>query len=143
MSIIEAAVEAAEQGFAVFPVQGKRPLVSWRADSTCVPDEVRAMPWAEASGIGVDCGKSGLVVIDIDDLSAVPHLNEQVGWDTTTDETLISRTGRGGMHIFYRAGATEVRNSASKVVPGVDIRGSGGSLSSPRRRTRTATSTRG
>ena len=126
MSIIEAAVEAAGQGFAVFPVQGKRPLVSWRADSTCVPDEVRAMPWAEASGIGVDCGKSGLVVIDIDDLSAVPHLNEQVGWDTTADETLISRTGRGGMHIFYRAGAPEGRNSASKVVPGVDIRGSGG-----------------
>jgi hypothetical protein len=84
------------------------------------------MPWSEATGIGVDCGKSGLVVVDIDDLDAVPALAAEIGWDATADETLISRTGRGGLHIFYRAGSTEVRNSASKVVTGVDIRGSGG-----------------
>jgi hypothetical protein len=120
------AVEAAQRGFAVFPVAGKRPLVAWRADSSTEPDVVRAMPWAEATGIGVDCGKSGLVVVDIDDLDAIPALAEEVGWDATQDETLISRTGRGGMHIFYRAGSSEVRNSASKVVQGVDIRGSGG-----------------
>jgi hypothetical protein len=120
------AVDAAERGFAVFPVAGKRPLVAWRADSSTDPDIVRAMPWSEATGIGVDCGKSGLVVVDIDDLDAIPALAEEVGWDATQDETLISRTGRGGMHIFYRAGGAEVRNSASKVVQGVDIRGSGG-----------------
>ena len=126
MTIQQAAIEAAERGFAVFPVQSKRPLVSWRADSSADPDTVRAMPWGEATGIGVDCGKSGLVVVDIDDLDAIPDLSEQLGWDPTSDVTLISRTGRGGMHLFYRAGSTEVKNSASKVVQGVDIRGSGG-----------------
>jgi len=126
MTTQQLAVDAAERGFAVFPVAGKRPLVAWRADSSTDPDVVRAMPWADATGIGVDCGKSGLVVVDIDDLDAIPALAEEVGWDATQDETLISRTGRGGMHIFYRAGGDEVRNSASKVVQGVDIRGSGG-----------------
>jgi hypothetical protein len=126
MTTQEHALEAAARGFAVFPVAGKRPLLSWRADSSNDADAVRAMPWADATGIGVDCGKSGLVVVDIDDLDAVPALAEEIGWDPTGDETLISRTGRGGMHIFYRAGAAEVRNSASKVVQGVDIRGSGG-----------------
>jgi len=126
MTILEQALHAASKGFAVFPVAGKRPLVAWRADSTDDPDTVTGQPWSEATGIGVDCGKSGLVVVDIDDLDAIPALAEEVGWDATHDETLISRTGRGGLHIFYRAGSNEVRNSASKVVQGVDIRGSGG-----------------
>jgi hypothetical protein len=117
---------AIDWGFAVFPVQGKRPLVAWRTDSSSDHEVVEKMAWEQATGIGVDCGKSGLVVVDIDDLEAVPALAEEIGWDPTQDETLISRTGRGGMHIFYRAGGAEVRNSASKVVQGVDIRGSGG-----------------
>jgi len=126
MTMLDAALQAAQSGFAVFPVQNKRPLVAWRSDSSTDEDTVRAMQWGEATGIGVDCGKSGLVVVDIDDLDAVPALADEVGWDPTTDETRIARTGRGGLHIFYRAGSTEVRNSASKVVQGVDIRGSGG-----------------
>ncbi len=121
-----AALEAAQQGFAVFPVQGKRPLVAWRTDSSSDVRDVEAMDWSEATGIGVDCGKSGLVVVDIDDLDAVPELTEQLGWDPTEDTTLVSRTGRGGLHLFYRAGSIEVKNSASRVVQGVDIRGSGG-----------------
>ena len=122
----EAALAAAERGFAVFPVQGKRPLVAWRNDSSSDPAVVSGMGWDAATGIGVDCGKSGLVVVDIDDLDAIPDLAEELGWDPVTDETLISRTGRGGMHLFYRAGSTEVKNSASRVVQGIDIRGSGG-----------------
>jgi hypothetical protein len=120
------AIQAAQRGFAVFPVDGKRPLVAWRTESSTDPEAVASMGWAAATGIGVDCGKSGLVVVDIDDLDAVPELTTQLGWDPTEDETLISRTGRGGLHLFYRAGSTEVKNSASRVVQGIDIRGSGG-----------------
>lgn len=126
MNIQQEAEAAAERGFAVFPVDGKRPLVQWRTESTSDTEQVRALDWSSATGIGVDCGKSGLVVVDIDDLEAIPELTEQLGWDATADETLISRTGRGGMHLFYRAGSTEVKNSASRVVQGIDIRGSGG-----------------
>jgi hypothetical protein len=126
MSIREAAQDAAARGFAVFPVDGKRPLLAWRTESSTDPEAVTSMGWEAATGIGVDCGKSGLVVVDIDDLDAVPELATQLGWDATADETLISRTGRGGMHLFYRAGSTEVKNSASRVVQGIDIRGSGG-----------------
>ena len=122
----EAALAAAERGFAVFPVDGKRPLVAWRTESSSDPTVVSQMGWDAATGIGVDCGKSGLVVVDIDDLDAIPELTDKLGWDPTKDDTLISRTGRGGVHLFYRAGSTEVKNSASRVVQGIDIRGSGG-----------------
>ena len=122
----EAAIAAAQRGFAVFPVDGKRPLVAWRTESSSDTQVVATMGWDAATGIGVDCGKSGLVVVDIDDLDAIPELTSQLGWDAVTDETLISRTGRGGLHLFYRAGSTEVKNSASRVVQGIDIRGSGG-----------------
>lgn len=126
MDIKQEAIKSAERGLAVFPVDGKRPLLAWRTESSSDPETVAGMGWSGATGIGVDCGKSGLVVVDIDDLDAVAELSDQLGWDPTRDETLVSRTGRGGMHLFYRAGSTEVKNSASRVVNGIDIRGSGG-----------------
>lgn len=122
----ETALEAGRIGFHVFPVQDKRPLVAWRTESSDEREKILAMDWDSATGIGVDCGKSRLVVVDIDDLDAVPELTEQLGWDPTADQTLVSRTGRGGLHLFYRAGPDEVKNSASRVVQGIDIRGSGG-----------------
>ena len=116
----------AERGWAVFPVAHKRPLIAWRDGSTTDTDALDHMPWDEATGVGVDCGKSGLVVIDVDDLDAIPTLAASLGWDPTEDETAIARTGRGGYHIYYQAGEKAVRNSASKVVPGIDVRGDGG-----------------
>ncbi len=40
-------------------------------------------------------------------------------------------TGGGGEHIYFRAPTTEIRNSASKIAPGLDIRGSGGYVVAP------------
>ena len=116
----------AERGWAVFPVDGKKPLIQWREGSSADPDTINSMPWDAATGVAVDCGKSGLVVIDIDRLEAVPVLADALGWDPTGDETTIAKTGRGGYHIYYQAGDKAVRNSASKVVPGIDVRGDGG-----------------
>jgi hypothetical protein len=116
----------ADRGWSVFPVKDKRPLIAWKDGSSADHDLLDSMPWGEATGIGVDCGKSGLVVIDVDDVNAIPVLAQSLGWDPTSDDTAIARTGRGGYHIYYQAGDKAVRNSASKVVPGIDVRGDGG-----------------
>lgn len=134
METVQQAVEYAEQGWAVFPVEpsGKKPMVKWTDESSSDPDAVREM-WDLCPGanIGIDCGKSGLVVIDIDDLDAVRVLAEKFGFDPSADETAVARTGRGGLHIYYRAGAESVRNSASKVADHVDVRGDGGYVVAP------------
>jgi hypothetical protein len=125
-TMYDAARLYAERGWHVFPVRDKRPLIAWRDGSSSEPSAIDAMPWDDATGIGVDCGKSGLVVVDIDDVNSIPVLADALGWDPTDDNTVIAKTGRGGYHIYYQAGSSSVRNSASKVVPGIDIRGDGG-----------------
>lgn len=134
METTEQAVEYARQGWSVFPVEpsGKKPMVKWTDESSSDPEQVRQM-WdlCPNANIGIDCGKSGLVVIDIDDLDAVRVLAEKFGFDPSADETAVARTGRGGLHIYYRAGAESVRNSASKVADHVDVRGDGGYVVAP------------
>lgn len=122
----EQAQKYAAEGWCVFPVKHKMPLAHWRDDSSCDQEQIAQMRWDEATGIGLDCGKSGIVVIDIDNLDSISLLADRLGWDPTSDYTALARTGSGGLHVYYRAGSDAVRNSASKVVPGVDVRGFGG-----------------
>jgi hypothetical protein len=129
--MLNEALEYAANGWHVFPVKGKQPLLPWRENSTDNADTIRGWDWTAATGIGIDCGKSGLVVLDIDDLQAVPALSGKLGFDPTEDDTTIVRTGRGGVHVYYRAGSNEVRNSASKIIQGVDVRGVGGFVVAP------------
>jgi len=134
METLENALKYAGYGWSVFPVDpgGKRPLVKWREESSCDPLAVRQM-WSGTpnANVGIDCGKSGLVVIDVDDISAVGELSERFGFDPSADDTAVVRTGRGGLHIYYRAGDEEVRNSASKIADHVDIRAAGGYVVAP------------
>jgi len=125
-SYVSHALSYARIGAHVFPVRGKTPLIPWRDGSSDDPSAIAAMPWGSATGIGLDCGKSSVVVIDIDDLDAIPLLSEKLGWNPVEDDTFVARTGGGGYHVFYKAGEQSVRNSASKVVSGVDVRGEGG-----------------
>ena len=134
MEVVEQAVKYAKNGWAVFPVDpgGKKPLVKWRDESTSDVEQVREMfSLLPNANIGIDTGKSGLVVIDVDDISAVKELSERFGFDPSADDTAVARTGRGGLHIYYRAGDEEVRNSASKIADHVDIRGAGGYVVAP------------
>jgi P4 family phage/plasmid primase-like protien len=75
---------------------------------------------------GVDCGGSGLVVIDVDPkdggFTSIETLESEVGPLPTT---LRSRTGSGGMHLFYRSTTVEVPSRVGWL-KGVDIRSRGG-----------------
>lgn len=126
----------AAQGFYVFPVDSetKEPLVKWRDVSTRTRAEVRQL-WKEfpGAGVGIDCGKSGLVVADLD----VKRGEDGPGnWDRRTAEMAVPatfrvRTPSGGLHLYFRDMFGVYRNSAGTLAPGVDVRGDGGYVVGP------------
>ncbi len=127
MDLKDAAQGYARRGWSVFPLipGDKRPAVKWRDVSTTDVDMIEQW-WAATpdAGIGVDTGKSGLVVIDVDDMAGLKILEAEVGM---LPMTAIQRTGRGGVHYVYTAGEGDpLRNSASALAEGVDVRADGG-----------------
>ena len=67
MSALTAALDYAQMGIYVFPCNGKQPLVKWADESTTDAGKVREWwtRWPDA-WIGIDTGKSKLVVVDLD-----------------------------------------------------------------------------
>jgi len=122
---------AASLGLPVFPCEAhKRPIVAkWPEVATADPAEVRRMFAADAATmIGLPTGRaSGLVVIDVD----VKNGAQGDAWlqenTEALPETRTHRTQSGGLHLVFRLPeGVEIRNSASRVAPGVDVRGEGG-----------------
>ena len=142
-TLLKAALAYARRGVPVLPCEpgGKRPLTYngfW--DASADPRHVAAWwdRWPDAN-LGVPTGeRSGLLVLDIDPGAGGPEslaaLERAHGAFPKTAKT---RTGGGGVHIFFVYPATqEVRNSAGKLGPGLDVRGEGGYVIVPPSRTR-------
>ncbi|WP_250283133.1 bifunctional DNA primase/polymerase [Frankia sp. CiP1_Cm_nod2] len=131
-----AALALAGRGIHVFPVRpgAKIPMVRWGSESTDDPAIINAW-WSRwpAASIGVACGPSGLVVIDIDGPAGAESwaaLTAEHG-EVTTCAVTTGRDG-GGRHLWFRAGpAPGVRNSAGLLGPGIDVRGTGGMVLAP------------
>jgi len=143
-ALLRSVLSLAGRGWYVFPCVpgGKRPALrgNWQDFTTTDPDRLRAW-WARtAYNIGVACGPSGLVVIDLD----APH-TRQPGDSTGTESgadaltVLCSRHGRpyplptyavdtppGGCHLYYAAPHGRIRNSAGRLGPLIDVRATGG-----------------
>lgn len=104
---------------------GKRPLVRWAPYQDRLPDlrEIRA--WQRKypdANLGIVTGAvSGLVVVDVDP-TGLATLEQ---WEPSLPETWRARTGRGGVHLYFRHPGDEIR-SATGLLPGVDVRGDGG-----------------
>lgn len=98
--------------------------------------------WIDAfpdMNIGVVTGAdSGIVVLDIDsgpettgdNDGFVPFaaLQQRYG---NVDDTLAVQTGGGGLHLYFRHPGGTVRNSASTLGKGLDVRGDGGYVVAP------------
>ncbi|UWQ17074.1 DUF927 domain-containing protein [Jannaschia sp. M317] len=72
-----------------------------------------------------DCG---LIVFDLDGpegLAAWQALQREHG---PVPKTWASRTGSGGYHFIFRATGVDIRNTASAIAPGVDVRGKNGQI---------------
>lgn len=128
--LIRAALAYAAKGYPVFPVgQNKRPLVRWKEGATTdvetILDWWRRWPLAM---IGMPTGKrSGVVVLDIDRKNGVDGLANlrAVGIDPFALSPVIAATPSGGLHVFMKY-TGPLKNSASLLAAGVDVRGDGG-----------------
>jgi hypothetical protein len=146
-TLLSSALSLAERGWHVFPCVpgGKRPALrgNWQDHATTEPARIRAR-WSRAAyNIGIACGPSGLVVIDLD----VPHGIGEVppaegrsavsGADVLADlcdqhgrpyplPTYAVGTPSGGCHLYYAAPGSAVRNSAGRLGPHIDVRAGGG-----------------
>ena len=151
-SLLRSALGAALRGWYVFPcaVGGKRPALrgNWQDLATTGTEQIRDW-WARVPyNIGIACGPSGLVVIDLD----MPRKFEDNDDEEATDGALFPLSGAdilsglarqrgqrypggtyivdtpsGGCHLYFSAAReTRVRNSAGVVGPHIDVRANGG-----------------
>lgn len=125
-----------KRGWYLFPCKGKRPLVKWaKASSKELP---QIALWAKEFQLikdlnwGIDCGKSGLAVLDIDSgktLDAEDSLFELESTYGKLPKTFTVETQSGGEHRYYKG---DIRNSASTSFgSGIDTRGKGGFVVAP------------
>lgn len=124
----EMALQLAENGWPVFPVQPgeKRPcgrlVEHGLKEATTDPQTIRDW-WGVVPSANIGFATGPIFAIDEDIPGAWDELTE--GWDVP--DTLTVRTPSGGRHFYFRAppGVT-VRNSAGKLAEGIDVRGAGG-----------------
>jgi hypothetical protein len=126
----QAALQLAGRGLWVFPCRphDKRPAtVHGLKDATTDPEVIERW-WRQVPtfNVGVVTGAiSKILVVDVDDLDAEAELKKLEAQYSALPATVESVTARG-RHLFFRWPDRAVRNSASKLAPGVDIRGDGG-----------------
>lgn len=139
-------LELGAYGFKMFALRpgDKRPAIDrWEQRATNAPNWLEK--WPAGAGVGVACGPSNLVVIDLDTHGEIPAGSR---WDKpgirdgldvfaalwephspgiSMFDTFTVTTPSSGLHLYFRAprGVT-IRNSTSKIAPMVDVRGTGG-----------------
>lgn len=139
-----AAVAAAERGWAVFPCRpdDKRPAVPDWPNRACADPERVGRYWpSDRHNVGIACGPSRLVVLDLDAHGELPEdwrlpgvnngkdvlvqVCEWAGMDWPSTYTVA--TPSDGWHLYFAAPENSgIRNSASLIGPQVDVRADGG-----------------
>lgn len=123
-SLAEHAAGMADGGYFVFPVRWKTPLTKHGfKDATNDPDRARELfADSRATGIGVDCGRSRLLVVDVDGPVGWGHWLELGGEDGTT---LSATTGRPhGYHLYFRTEGAPPRSK--RLAEQLETKGTGG-----------------
>jgi hypothetical protein len=134
--MIRTALTLAEKGLAVFPCRpgDKRPATERGClDASTDPSIVER--WWRSNpdyNIAIATGAvSGVFVSDIDSVDAEAELRKLEAAHGALPPTVEAITARG-RHIYFRMPPKiDVRNSTSKIAPGIDIRGTGGYVLAP------------
>lgn len=128
-SLLERLFEYSKRGWFIFPVGlDKKPLTPHGfKDATNEINEIEKLWKHKNDAIGVDCGRSGLVVIDLDNKHDNNGLESFERLHINHSQAFHSRTPSGGQHLIFKdTTGGKIRNSASKIAPGVDVRANGG-----------------
>ncbi len=88
--------------------------------------------WPDAN-IGIVTGaESGILVLDVDGKQGEQSLIELERRYGPLPDSYTVRTGGGGQHLYFLwPKGADVRNSQSRIAPGLDIRGNGGYVVAP------------
>jgi uncharacterized protein (DUF927 family) len=133
-NLFDAALSLAGKGIPVFPCGlDKKPRIrDWPRVAACDPEQVRAW-WTERPGASIGCPTgprppgNGCWVLDIDQPEGPASLAALEAKHGPLPPTVEQRTGGGGRQVFFRyPEGREIRNSAGKLGPGLDVRGAGG-----------------
>lgn len=142
-NVLGAAVSAAQRGWYVTPFRvtlganGKKHAhgcVRWSEPVGRSNDSGQVRDWwvqYPDAVIGILTKESDLIVIDLD--LHDPLANGLEAWldlcgkyaGGELPETYTVTTPTGGMHLYFRCTDVRIKNSASKLAPGVDVRGGG------------------
>ena len=116
--------------FYTFPVnKDKTPMTPHGYKDSSVDAKV----WAEwinklkPEAIGLDCGKSGIVAVDIDVKNGNNGYEEFSRLGIDYSGAYCSKTPSGGMHIMFTNNTgKEIKSSSGKIGKGIDIKAAGG-----------------
>jgi hypothetical protein len=148
INILNDALGYAERHWEVFPAHSSGAKKSHKSaehsngrnwGKTTDPDEIRRdfQKWIDAN-IGIATGPDSAIFVveadtpkghDVDGIASLKQLEDQYG---TLPETLMAESPSGSVHRYFKwpVGVT-IRNSTSKIAPGVDVRGDGGMVIVP------------
>lgn len=159
--LLDAALAYAARGWHVFPIRpgSKKPATpnhpahlcdrtdlrcvdghtGWEARATTDPARITRAWTTRPYGIGIACGPSGLIVIDLDTATDPGHrsgaerlvdVEQRAG--RSLPDTHTVRTPSGGWHLYYATPAgSALTNTASRVAPNIDTRATGGYVVAP------------
>lgn len=147
LSLLETAIKYANAGWYVFPTRERpsKPFVTKTGKTKILPakapyykggfylatlDIKQITEWWTKhpnAGIGISCGPSNLVVVDIDVKDGRKGFDNFMSLQISDEGALHSATPSGGTHIIY----TGNMNSWANVEAGVDLRSSGAYFVAP------------
>ncbi len=122
-TLLDAALQWAENGFFVFPclVGRKEPACSNGVlDATRDPETIRRLWTDPRFNIGCAPGMTGNSVLDADPPLGITTLSELQEANGNLPTTLTISTPRGGLHLWFEG---ELPNTAQKLGPKLDTRG--------------------
>ena len=121
-------------GCYLFPIKRYRKLPKGMWADISTNDWNKIETWIDRKlNIGIDTGKSGLLVIDID-----PKVESAAEMQDTLEllydelpKTFTVNTASGGTHLYFKAPNSELGNTAGGLMEHVDTRGFGGYVVGP------------